>query len=475
MKYIFGPSEISYSQIKSKGFLSALVYRTVTKNNKNRVLVKDLVDPPVKGVEVGQKAYVEKSDYFFIKNRAIKRRNYIPTPHISYLSEEGQTGIVSIKPSSFENLDLKKNDILYTKDTTLGEAAIIESENYSNYMFSSGLLKLRPKKNPFYIFAFLKHEYLRDQIYAMTTKGSILSHSGNNVLDCEIPFPNSENTIKTVESLMSDLITIESAIRIKHKKVISLIKKELANSKKRNSFKFVMPTLNEIQENGRLDTALYEKPYKNFLFNVKNYRFGFNTLGKMGFHVKRGQNLQKSAIGNSVYSKHYRKNYYRLVRPKDISPFGTINKIEYFGNATELDLITEGDVMFGAEGTYRPTVFFDVKDKRIITNIHGLIVNKDQPSITDSAFLCAYFWFLATEGVLSALSVGAHGGSVTQDYILNLLIPNFPDALKAQIAKIYYNQENTSNLIDLGISQLDFRKFDLSVRLKQILNTIVIC
>lgn len=473
MKYLVEPTELSYSQIKSKCRLSGLVYQTVIKKNNNRHSVRGLVEEPTKGVEVGEKAYVEKSDYYFIKNRAIRRYSYLPTGHVSYLSEGGQSGIVPIKPSSFVDLDLKINDILYTKDTTLGEAATIESDNYTKHTFSSGLLKLRPRKNPLYIFAFLKHEYLRDQINAMTTKGSILSHSGYNVLDCEIPFPKDESVIKDVESLMNDLITIESTIRLKHSKAIDSIQDELYNNQKGNTFTFIMPTLDEIRKRKRLDAALYEEPYKRFLFKLEDYKYGLTTIAKMGFYVKRGQNLQESAIGNSVYSERYRANYYRLVRPRDISPFGTIDKIEYLGNARNLDLLRDGDVMFGAEGTYRPTVFFNLKDKKAITNIHGLIVNKEQPSTNDSAFLCAYFWFLAKEGILSALSVGAHGGSVTKDYILDLAIPNFPDHVKDEIAQFYYNENPTSCLTDLGISQLDFKKLELSEQLEPILDDIV--
>jgi hypothetical protein len=77
MKYLIEPSELSYSQIKSKLMLSGLIYNTLIHKNKNQILVKDLIKEPVKGIEVGENAYVEKSDYYFIKNRSM---------YVSYLS-----------------------------------------------------------------------------------------------------------------------------------------------------------------------------------------------------------------------------------------------------------------------------------------------------------------------------------------------------------------------------------------------------
>ena len=473
--YMIKPTKLTFQQIKDKGVLSGMLYQDVIKN-KNRLKIRSIVEEPVRGKEVGENAYVEKSSNYFIKNRAIRRFSYFPTGYLSYLSDGGQRGIVPIKPRSFIKADLKINDILYTKDSTLGESAIIESDNYSNHMFSSGILKLRVKNNPLYIFAFLKHEFLREQVIAMTAKGTILSHSGNNVLDCEIPFTKNKNKIRIVESLMNSLLIIESNIRIKHTHAVEIIQNNIEENQKDEIFHYDIPTFSEISERKRLDAALYAEQYKKFIFRIKNYKDGFITIEELGFKVKRGQNLQISAIGTSIYSKKNHDGYYVLVRPKDVSPFGTIDKIEYLGNKKKLDLIHEGDVMFGAEGTYRPTVFFDINKKNVITNIHGLIIYKEEPSVLDSALLCAYFWYLAKEGILADLSVGAHGGSVTQDYILKIPIPKFSDTIKSEITKCYYNQQliHPYRMEDLGISQLDFKKIELSERLNILLDEIIL-
>lgn len=470
MKYFIPPKEIFYDQIRNKHKLSGLAYFSVIKS-KSSIPIKNLVEEPVKGIEVGEKSYVECSDFYFIKNRSIRRYNYIPTGHTSFLSKGGVSGIVPIKPSSFENLDLQKNDILYTKDTTLGECAIIESNNYDKHVFSSGLLKLRSKNNLYYIFGFLKHEYLRDQINAMTIKGSILSHSGDNVLSCEIPFPNDKSQIKKVESFVKDLIIIDLTIKKNHLNVVNIIENELNDNQKKSFFNYSFPTFGEIKKHKRLDAALYDKSYKNFIFKLKNYKNGTSTIKEMGFKVKRGQNLQISAIGVSVYSKYFRKNYYRLIRPRDVSPYGTVDKIEYLGNKAELDLLNDGDVMFGSEGTYRPTVFYDLKNEKTITNIHGMIIYRDPPSYEDSAFICAYIWFLAQQGILAILSVGAHGGSVTKDYVLDLPIPNFPKSVKDKILD-YYSSKNPQ-LEKLGISQLDLKKLSLAEQLDVQLDDII--
>ena len=66
---------------------------------------------------------------------------------------------------------------------------------------------------------------------------------------------------------------------------------------------------NEIKNKSK-DELLKRKSFyqnsKNIVFGIKNYKNGFQTISDLGFSLSRGQNLQVSNIGESIYSKkHY--------------------------------------------------------------------------------------------------------------------------------------------------------------------------
>ena len=82
------------------------------------------------------------------------------------------------------------------------------------------------------------------------------------------------------------------------------------SNQKPNKFKFELPTINEIENIGRLDTNLYREHFKKVVFQIENYTKGFQTIQQLGFSLSRGQNLQVSNIGDSVYSKKIQQILY---------------------------------------------------------------------------------------------------------------------------------------------------------------------
>ena len=72
---------------------------------------------------------------------------------------------------------------------------------------------------------------------------------------------------------------------------------------------------------------MYQKKYKKTLFQIKNYKNGFSNIFDLNFTLNRGQNLQVSAIGKSIYETKPVKNFYSLILPTNISKYGTANKI----------------------------------------------------------------------------------------------------------------------------------------------------
>jgi hypothetical protein len=471
MEYATVPKQIHFDELWSKSSLSPSLYQRVDCPNRNVRKVGELTEKPVRGQEVGSKSYVESSDYYFIRNRALQE-----TSCLLYIDSES---IIPIKPKAFVDYNLSKNDILYSKDSNIGECCIIESEKYKNHMISSGILKFVSIENPLYLLAFLKHGFLKAQLRSMTARGSTISHSKLKILECVIPFPSgseADNIVKMVESLMKLIILKEVEIREKNLQIYNIIQEEIDQNQKESVSKYEFPNFSELVDKGRLDTGLYERRYKGFVFKIRNYKYGCETISKMGFKIRRGQNLQISAIGKSIYSDNPCEGYYRLILPTNISDYGVVEKIEYLGNKNDLDMLVEGDIMFGAEATFRATILCGLETDRTISNIHAILLNKENVNIEENIFVGCYLRYMGKIGIMDEIAVGGHGGSVTQDYVLQIPVPKFPSDLKNKIANLYYNQavdEEQEPTKELGVVQLNDRRLKLIRRLNKLLDNII--
>src|SRR5262249_2606401 len=150
--------------------------------------------------------------------------------------------------------------------------------------------------------------------------------------------------------LVRSIIEKELAIRTRNQQIDTAIASELLFNQRGDAFSYAEPTLKEAANVGRLDAAIYSKELKLLLWPIVNYRHGWGDYDELGFDVGRGQNLQVSSIGNSVYSDILFPGMYRLMAPTDMSEFRTVRQFRYLGNKKSLALVKKGDVVFGAEG-----------------------------------------------------------------------------------------------------------------------------
>ncbi len=208
---------------------------------------------------------------------------------------------------------------------------------------------------------------------------------------------------------------------------------------------------------------------------------GAKKILEWGFAIKRGQNLQISAIGKSIYTNVKKPYFYILIRPTNFSDYGTIAKFEYLGNPKELSTLEEGDIVFSGEGTIGKCVLFPNINERWITNIHGIILNKEDHNIMESAFVSCFIRFLRHWGIFDYISVGGQGGSLAMKYWDDIYVPNFPEAKQKEIAKLYYNpidyptDLNLDNFLEkdskwnkeAGILQLDLSVKKVKRKIKQ--------
>lgn len=436
--YIDIPIFTTLKDIINKEYtLSARQYKSLQIKNKNLYPLTFFLDRKLQkkdlGSEVGGESYVDKSPFLFIKTRALQRE--------SYLLDMTDESVKYVMPQKFINMNLKAGDLLISKDSNVGEIVILEKD-YPHAMLCGGIYKLPIIKYKYYLLAFIKSDLFRQQIEFVVPRGATIKHGKTKFLDCLIPLPNKnqESVILYIELLVQAIINKEVEIRKKYKQILLKIHRELEDNQKDKVFVFDFPTIQNIQKTGRLDSSLYTEKFKRNEFLIKNYKLGTLSLKELGFVINRGQNLQVSCIGNSIYSDKKIKGFYKLIRPTNISKYGTVSKYEYLGNKNNLFCLKIGDIVFGAEATFRSLAILGIDDK-IITNIHGVVLSQKDTNIVEAIFVKLMLDYYLINGLTKAYAVGGNGGSLAIIYLESIVrFPNFPKTIKKEITSLYFNK-----------------------------------
>lgn len=305
--YIRTPEAISFKKILKKDYtLSSSQYMDLIMPNKNFKFVKDFLSRPLKrsdlGNEVGSINYIDKSPYYFLRTKGLQSYSFLP--------DINSETALPVMPNSFIKQNLKEGDLLISKDSNIGEIVILEKD-YPNFMTSGAIYRLPVTENKLYLLAFIKHQIFREQLDYMVPKGATIRHAKTMFLNCKIPLPNKKvkETIQFIEVLTQAILNKEKLIKERHQTILSKIETELKDNQKKKTFELNFPTINEIGETGRLDTNLYRKEFKEVDFLIKNYSKGYQTIFDSGFILSRGQNLQVSNIGTSIYTDKLYPNF----------------------------------------------------------------------------------------------------------------------------------------------------------------------
>lgn len=486
--YVDTPKSISFNTIAKNNYtFSSSQYKDLIMENSNFLYVKDFLSRPLKrsdlGEEVGSINYIQESHYYFIRTKALQEHTYLPeiTPETA----------LPIMPKVFKSANLKQGDVIISKDSNIGEIAILDRD-YPNYMLSGAIYKLPLKERKFYLLSFIKHSIFRQQLDYLVPKGATIRHAKTQFLDCKIPLPNknAEATIAYVEVLMQAIINKEKLVKNRHELILKTIEDELLNNQNEKDFVYEYPRIKEVVEIGRLDTNLYTKNFRQKIFTVKNYKNGYKSITSLGFTLCRGQNLQISNIGKSVYSAKKHEGFYTLMLPKFLSKYGTVNKIEFLGNSKKLKNLKIGDIIFGAEGFEKGRSIVILNDQeRTITNIHGITIQQETNDVVKGIFVKCFLDYLRSKGLIDLFAVGGNGGSLAQRYWEYIPFPNFPSTKQEEIVQLYHYPENhyeTKNCsldsfltLDstynktAGIYELDKTAKLLKARLNEVIDQIV--
>lgn len=432
-KYITTKNHISLSEIIAKECsLSSSQYKGLNIKNSNFLYVRDFLSRNLNrkdlGTEVGSDSYIGQSSHYFLRTKALQKHSFLPeiTPETAK----------PILPNSFLQMNLKKGDLIISKDSNIGEIVILDKD-YPNYMLSGALYKLPVKEHKYYLLAFIKHDIFREQLDFIAPKGATIRHAKTLFLDCKIPMPNdnTENTILFIELLTQAVINKEILIKQRHNTILQKIERELSDNQLDNEFSFEKPTFNEVKEVGRLDTGLYSKEFKQIDFLIKNYTNGYFFIGSN--NIKSGSTPEIRYIGQQLNLK------YRWVTPSNCSDYGVLlsERINLKGhnNINKDCILLINRTSKGGVGEYVGIAgFYNYNDYGVGHHNQGMYRVLNYPKY-NLIFMLSFLNCTLMRKYCSKLSVGSKMKELKTEQFLQIPFPNFPKDKQQEIAKLYHN------------------------------------
>lgn len=434
--YIKTPTSISYSHLVEKNYtFSPSQYMNFIMPNENFLYVRDFLSRPLQrkdlGVEVGSLNYIRKSPFYFLRTKALQQHSFLP--------EITNETALPIMPNCFVKMNLKKGDLIISKDSNIGEIVILDKD-YPNFMLSGALYRLPVIDKKYYLLAFIKHNIFREQLDFMVPKGSTIRHAKTMFLDCKIPMPNqnTENTIKFVELLTQAIINKEQLIKERHENIFQKIEHELLSNQKPNKFKFELPTINEINETSRLDTGIYTEQFKKINFLVKNYKNGYFNINPN--KIKSGSTPEVRFIGNFKTLK------YRWVTPTHCSDYGTLEEerinLQGNNNINEDCILLINRTSKGGIGEYVGIAgYYDFNDFGKGHHNQGMyrVFNYEKHKLI---FMLCFLNCSLMRTYCAGLSIGSKMKELKMEHFLQIPFPNLPENKQKEIASLYHNPDS---------------------------------
>lgn len=455
MAYLELPQNVNFKEISKNKFLSPRTYKILKVKNRRLIPLLEFLDTPepIRGSEIGSSAYVQKSPYKFMRTQAVNDSYFSLVEDIESLVPCKRVDFQQAYKNDEKNL-IRTGDLFYVKGGNVGAVAI-STENI-NSIFSSHLLKLKIKKEYlYYVLAVLKSDFGKIQIEKLPA-GSIegldnFKKEYFNII--KIPLPNKDKEkkiINYINFLVESIIKREIEIKKKYNEAIKLIKKDIEDNQKKKSVIVSNPSYLDLTKEKRLDTRIYSERLQQYKNLVRNYNYGyFNTLKEAGYNISRGQNLQESNIGKSIYLEDGKDKYYRLILSKNMSLNMTCIKFSYLGNKNKLKILKRGDVIFTCRGYMGKVIIYCEGDDKTITNIDNVIISKRNANIEENITLGFYLSYLRESGVINDISIAGSGAdSFTQYHFDRILIPKFQEKLKKEVSKLYFLE---------GFNEIDFK------------------
>ena len=424
--------------------------------------------------------YIQRSPKYFVRTKALQSHSFIP--------EAVGEAITPVNPKVFVNQNLKEGDVIISKDSNIGEVVILDKD-YPDWMLSGALYRLPIKEHKYYLLAFLKHDFFRQQLDYLVPKSATIRHAKTLFLDCKIPMPSNDAVLNYVEALTLAFIEKEKQIKKNHEIILTKIEDELTKNQKVSHFEYAYPSITDLKNIRRLDTCLYSNVFQKNNSLVKNYKNGSIDLISRGFDWARGTSLEMGLLKTRLDSDTPKPGFYELIIPTNISVYGTVDKTTFIGTQAKLKSIEKGDIIFGGEGFGKGrcmVVCEEVNNK--VTNYHGIrIINKNK-NLVESIFIRCFLTYWRSLKMIDYIGVGGSGGHCAPSYFHLIETPNFPEPKQKEIAILYHNPDaKYSKKINLenfqeqdeifnqsaGIIELDRASKRIKARLDEVIDQII--
>lgn len=464
----------TFKSIKGKDcLLSSSLHKQINVANENYLPLRSLLSRELNrndlGKEVGSINYVSGSNFFFTKTKALQAYSFLPV-----LNSESTE---SIMPQAFVDHNLKAGDIILSKDSNIGETVILDKD-YPNYMLSGALYKLPlNESDKFYILAFIKHRYYREQLNRLVPKGATLRHAGTKFLDCNIPFPvnNKEAIVNFVSNITKKIVEIEIEIKKRDSEINDTIETELNKNQHTSTiYNFSHATYSKLTIGKRLDTGVYSDTFQRITHLLTNYKGGV-------FYVDTDK-LRSGSTPKIRDISNYSEGCLRWITPTNCSDWGFIQTHEKISTPTKNNLNEDAVLLInrtsrGGKGEYVGIgTFYDYNTYGDGHHNQGIyrITGYSKELLV---FITTFMNTKMMRKYCSALSVGSKMKEIKSEQFLSIPIPVLDSKVLKRVYKLFYT-ENFDRSIEniLSLQTHNVGLFHLSVAesiLTQYLNSVL--
>lgn len=464
----------TFKSIKGKDcLLSSSLHKQINVANENYLPLRSLLSRELNrndlGKEVGSINYVSGSNFFFTKTKALQAYSFLPV-----LNSESTE---SIMPQAFVDHNLKAGDIILSKDSNIGETVILDKD-YPNYMLSGALYKLPlNESDKFYILAFIKHRYYREQLNRLVPKGATLRHAGTKFLDCNIPFPvnNKETIVNYVSNITKKIVEIEIEIKKRDSEINDIIETELNKNQHTNTiYNFSHATYSKLTIGKRLDTGVYSDTFQRITHLLINYKGGV-------FYVDADK-LRSGSTPKIRDISNYSEGCLRWITPTNCSDWGFIQTHEKISTPTKNNLNEDAVLLInrtsrGGKGEYVGIgTFYDYNTYGDGHHNQGIyrITGYSKELLV---FITTFMNTKMMRKYCSALSVGSKMKEIKSEQFLSIPIPVLGSKVLKRVYKLFYTEDfdrSIENILSLQTHNVGL--FHLSVAesiLTQYLNSVL--
>ncbi len=464
----------TFKSIKGKDcLLSSSLHKQINVANENYLPLRSLLSRELNrndlGKEVGSINYVSGSNFFFTKTKALQAYSFLPV-----LNSESTE---SIMPQAFVDHNLKAGDIILSKDSNIGETVILDKD-YPNYMLSGALYKLPlNESDKFYILAFIKHRYYREQLNRLVPKGATLRHAGTKFLDCNIPFPvnNKETIVNYVSNITKKIVEIEIEIKKRDSEINDIIETELNKNQHTSTiYNFSHATYSKLTIGKRLDTGVYSDTFQRITHLLTNYKGGV-------FYVDADK-LRSGSTPKIRDISNYSEGCLRWITPTNCSDWGFIQTHEKISTPTKNNLNEDAVLLInrtsrGGKGEYVGIgTFYDYNTYGDGHHNQGIyrITGYSKELLV---FITTFMNTKMMRKYCSALSVGSKMKEIKSEQFLSIPIPVLDSKVLKRVYKLFYTEDfdrSIENILSLQTHNVGL--FHLSVAesiLTQYLNSVL--